>query len=335
MSIHFEYPRAYGGPVGSALLKKENRDFVVTELFDRALSGEGEHLYLWVKSNGDNTQWLAKQMAERLGIDAVDVGFSGLKDRSAITYQWFSIYDPKREFNDSIAEVFSQFDSSELLQISRDTQKLRRGMHAGNHFSIRLEFEETLTAQCAAQLENILTNVGDKGVPNYFGHQRFGHDGNNLKAFDDYVQLTKAKSRKRLRKPKGIVISAARSQIFNAVLALKVESGVWSERLTGDPQINGLPSSPLWGRGRLTSDGEAKKLEQTIADQFTEWAGVLECLGLQQERRANICKPAKFDWSLADRDLNLSFELPPGEYATTVLREIAECYEPERKLGRT
>lgn len=330
MTRLLDYPRAYSGPVGRALLKGENRDFIVTELFERELSGEGEHLYLWIKSDGDNTQWLAKKIAEGLGIDAIDVGYCGLKDRNAVTFQWFSIYDPKRKFEQDVSAILNQLDSSELLKTDRDTQKLRRGMHAGNHFEIRLEFVRPLSQQCASQLERILHAVCEKGVPNYFGAQRFGHEGNNLNAFDDYVQLTKTKSRKRLRKPKGIVISAARSQIFNTILAAKVEAGNWCEALGGDPQINGLPSSPLWGRGRLTSEGEAKLLEQAIADQFMEWTGVLECLGLQQERRTNACLPTSFRWSLTDRDLNLSFELAPGEYATTVLREIAHCYEPDR-----
>lgn len=334
MNVSFDYPWAHGGPLGRALLKGENEDFVVTEIFNGPINDEGEHLYLWVKSNGDNTQWLAKAIADALTIDVVDIGFSGLKDRNAVTFQWFSIYDPKRMFAARITEVFNNIGTSELLETRRGIQKLRRGMHSGNRFNIRLVFEQPLSLQCINELEQRLHKIREQGVPNYFGQQRFGHGGNNLKSFDAYVQLAKIKSRKRLRKPKGIVISAARSHIFNVVLATKVHSCSWNELLAGDPQLDGLPSSPLWGRGRLTSSEDAKLIEQGVADQFADWAGALECLGLQQERRANICRPSALSWLFGFQDLCLNFELPPGEYATSVLREIVDCYEPEREFVR-
>lgn len=325
-------PRAYGDDLERALLKGSNDAFVVTELLDRPLSGEGEHLYLWVKSDGDNTQWLAKSIADALGVAPVDVSFSGLKDRNAITYQWFSVYDPKRQYDNAVKDVFESFPTSELLSQTRDTQKLRRGMHLGNRFAIQIIFDRSMTGEAEQRLAGKLQRIRDFGVPNYFGLQRFGHEGNNLKAFDDYTQLLQAKSRKRVRKPKGIVISAARSHLFNKILAVKVKLQIWQDLHACEPLVAGMPSSPLWGRGRLASEGELLALEQATANELSSWTGPLECLGLQQERRSNVCRPAAFTWQFDGQCLGLSFELPPGEYATTVLREIADCYEPPRAL---
>ncbi|MDZ7923516.1 MAG: tRNA pseudouridine(13) synthase TruD [Marinagarivorans sp.] len=336
MTFDLAFPWANGSPRDKALLKGENAHFFVAEDLGFTPAGIGEHLYLQLESSGDNTQWLADVMAEVLAVQSVDVGFCGLKDRNAMTQQWFSLYDPKREvearLQTKMAELQSRLPSLRVLQKTRGAAKLRRGDHAGNHFVITLVLDEP----AAPDLKRRLAHISDQGVPNYFGLQRFGRDGNNLNSFAQWLQAEAQlpiNKRNKRRKPTGIILSAARSWLFNQVLAARVQAGNWRDVLSGDVLIDTneqAASAPLWGRGRSATADVAFNIECQALAPFMSWANALEHFGLQQERRALVCKPVDFQWRLAEQHLTLSFFLPPGAYATTVLRELCDCYEPDR-----
>ena len=334
MNFDLAFPWSQGCPQDKALLKGENAHFFVAEDLGFTPAGVGEHLYLQLESNGDNTQWVADVIAETFTIKPVDVSFCGLKDRNAITQQWFSIYDPKREVETQlqakIAELQLRLPRLRVLQQTRGAAKLRRGDHAGNHFVITLVLDEPATSD----LNLRLARISDQGVPNYFGLQRFGRDGNNLASFAQWLQAEAQlpiNKRNKRRKPTGIILSAARSWLFNQVLAARVQAGNWRDVLEGDVLIDTqAASAPLWGRGRSATADVAFNIECQALAPFITWANALEHLGLQQERRALVCKPVDFQWRLADQHLTLSFFLPPGVYATSVLRELCDCYEPDR-----
>jgi tRNA pseudouridine13 synthase len=315
-------PHAYPASGASATLKFLNEDFTVTELPLQLPSGEGEHIWVDVEKNGANTAFVAQQLAEAAGVQERDVGFAGLKDRYAITRQWFSIYLPKGEAPDLTALQHPEF---KVLSQSRHVKKLRRGDLQGNQFRIVLR---DVTGDRDA-IEANLKAVASQGSPNYFGAQRFGHDGGNV---EQGRAMLAREIRVRNPKKKGIYLSAVRSFVFNEVLALRIQQGLWGKTLPGDAMDEaGRPTGPLWGRGRVSTTDQAQALENGVAERHATLCHGMEHAGLDQERRALVTSPGdmSWEWPQADR-LVLTFSLPAGNYATSVLDEILHTTEPDR-----
>jgi len=318
---------AYGGPQLEGLLRFKPEDFQVDEVLGFELSGEGEHEYLHVRKTGLNTAQLAKDIARLASVKPMDVGYAGFKDRHAITSQWFSVYRPKGEAVD-----WSQLENEQvqLLQVSRHQQKLRRGQHAANQFHLRL-------TDCRGNFDSLqqrFEQIERLGVPNYFGPQRFGFGGGNLAAAQ---RLLVEKQPVRNRQLRGLYLSAARSYLFNQVLRQRVVEGSWLDFEAGDIALDASskrPTGPLWGRGRLASGQRIAELENHLADKFAGWCHGLEHAGLKQERRS-LCLPvADLKWcceaSGVGSSIELSFGLPVGGYATSVVREVVNYREPDR-----
>lgn len=317
-----QWPKAYPASGASATLKHLNEDFIVTELPLQLPSGAGEHIWLDVEKNGANTAFVAQQLAAAAGVKEWDVGYAGLKDRYAITRQWFSIYLPKGEAPDLTQLQHPEF---KVLSQSRHVKKLRPGDLQGNRFRIVLR---ELTGDRDA-IEANLQAVASKGVPNYFGAQRFGHDGDNV---EQGRAMLAREIRVRNPKKKGIYLSAVRSFVFNEVLARRIQQGLWGQCLAGDVMDEaGRPTGPLWGRGRVTSSDQAQALENGVAEQHATLCDGMEHAGLDQDRRSLVAIPAELSWEWLQADqLVLSFSLRAGNYATSVLNEILRSTEPER-----
>ncbi len=264
------------------------------------------------------------------------MGYAGLKDRHAVTLQWFSVPRPRDTEPDwTVLEPLG----IEVLAVHAHRRKLRRGALAGNRFRILIrDF-----APPAELLAPRLSLMHEHGVPNYFGDQRFGHaDGNLLRA---HALLTGTAGRVP-RHERGLWLSAARSQIFNEVLAERVRDASWDQPQAGEcVQLDGSrshfvvdliddelsarakamdvhPSGPLWGRGELPSRDGVRQLEASVVARFQPWAEGLVRHGLDQERRALRLRVADLTETQQDSDLLLEFWLPSGAYATTVLREL-------------
>lgn len=317
-----QWPNAYPLSGATATLKFFNEDFTVTELPLQLPSGEGEHIWLDIEKNGANTTFVAQQLAEAAGVQDWDVGYAGLKDRYAITRQWFSIYLPKGETPDLTLLQHPEF---KVLSQSRHVKKLRPGDLLGNRFRIVLRDVSGDRGAMEANLEAIAS----QGVPNYFGAQRFGHDGGNV---EQGRAMLAREIRVRNPKKKGIYLSAVRSLVFNEVLALRIQQGLWGKTLPGDVMDDaGRPTGPLWGRGRVTTTDQAQALENTVAERHATLCDGMEHAGLDQERRALVASPQdlSWDWPQADQ-LVLTFSLPAGNYATSVLNEILRTTEPDR-----
>ena len=317
-----QWPNAYPASGASATLKLLNADFIVTELPLQPPCGEGEHIWLDVEKNGANTAFVAQQLADAAGVPERDVGYAGLKDRHAITRQWFSIHLPKGDTPDLTRLQHPEF---KVLGQSRHLKKLRAGDLQGNRFRIVLR---DVTGDRDA-IERNLQAVASHGVPNYFGAQRFGHDGGNV---EQGRAMLAREVRVRNPKKKGIYLSAVRSFVFNEVLALRIRQGLWGQTLPGDvPDEAGRPTGPLWGRGRVSSSDQAQALENGVAERHATLCDGMEHAGLDQARRALVVCPADmaWDWPLADQ-LVLTFALPAGAYATSVLNEILRTTEPDR-----
>lgn len=318
-----DFPYAYGEPLVSGIFRHRPEDFQVDEYLGFEPQGTGEHVYLHIRKCGENTAWVAEQIAHLAKVKVNDIGYGGRKDRHAVTTQWFSVYLPKGDEPD-----WQELNSSSisLLGIDRHMQKLRRGEHQQNHFVIRLRDLQVDDLQIFEQrLERVLS----KGVPNYFGEQRFGRGGNNLVEAQALLVDGRAIRDKQKR---GLILSAARSYLFNQVLAARVQQGNWSILLSGDLSdgleggMTNEPSGPLWGRGRAAVAGETLAMEQSVLADWSDWCNALEHVGLLQERRALVLRPEQSSWQWlvegATRDLQISFALAAGEFATAVLREL-------------
>lgn len=324
------WPHAYPATGASATLKRLNEDFIVTELPLQLPCGEGEHIWLDVEKNGANTAFVAQQLAEAAGVQERDVGYAGLKDRHAITRQWFSIYFPSGKSGETPDLTQLQHPEFKVLSQSRNVKKLRPGDLLGNRFRIVLR---EVTGDRDA-IEANLQAVASTGVPNYFGAQRFGFDGGNV---EQGRAMLAREIRVRNPKKKGIYLSAVRSFVFNEVLAQRIQQGLWGQALPGDVMDEaGRPTGPLWGRGRVSTTDQAQALENRIAERHATLCEGMEHAGLDQERRSLVACPAdmSWDWPQADR-LVLSFCLPAGNYATSVLAEILLTTEPERHAEHT
>jgi tRNA pseudouridine13 synthase len=310
MSYVLDMPYAYGGPLGSATFRSQLTDFVVIENLGMQPEGEGEHHYLYLEKRGVNTDWVAQKIARVAGVKSSDIGFCGLKDRHAVASQWFSIYLPKGPAPDW---TVLQDEAIKLIEVTAGKRKLRRGQHKSNRFIITLRDINNVAGE---ELQGRLQTMVD-GVPNYFGEQRFGRDGGNLVSAARWLEQGAPLNKMR---DKGMVMSAARSHIFNLVLAERVRRGNWREALPGD--VNSAATGPLWGRGRNPVSADTLAQEEHALADHRQWLAGLEHCGLMQERRSLRLVPQEMRWTMEQQNLILEFALAPGEFATAVLREI-------------
>jgi tRNA pseudouridine13 synthase len=331
-------PRAHGAPLPLAEMKATPDDFRVEEQLSFVPSGEGPHWLLRVEKRAANTRWVAAQIARLAGVPPNDVGYAGLKDRQAVTVQWFSV-----PVLATTADYWNGVRTSEfrVLDVQGNARKLKRGALTGNRFRIRLR----KVAWSREQLDLKLATVRVHGVPNYFGPQRFGREGYNLDRVASWLQSGRAP---RGRTERSFGLSAARSLMFNAVLARRVEAGDWSQLAPGDlASLDGSgshfqvstvddelrrrltsldihPSGPMWGRGEPQTQGRALEHDMAIAQEFRDVADLLGSAGLAQERRSLRCAVRELSVEADSETVTFSFVLGRGQFATAVLREICE-----------
>jgi tRNA pseudouridine13 synthase len=330
-----EWPYFLEAPAAEGNIRSFPEDFVVEEIPRVEPEGEGSHLWLWVEKCSTNTDWVAKEIARLASCPPRDVGYAGLKDRHAITRQWFSV--PATPTTQNSLED-AAIEGVKILKCRNHTRKLKRGTLDGNRFEVRIRQFTDVDGQTQGRLEQIQAT----GVPNYFGPQRFGHRGQNVERGFRLLQ-----QRARIpRNKKSIYLSAIRSYLFNQVLAERVRRGNWNTIMDGDlamldgtqsifpcensdtdieDRINRLdihPTGPMPGEKGKQPTGPAAAFEQEVLQNWPELIEVLLAQRVQASRRSLRLYPAGLQWRFDDGDLLLEFSLPPGAYATTVLREI-------------
>lgn len=355
--------------LGTAILKQCADDFVVEEQLGfepetgpspDSGSGPGEHLWLWVEKRHLNTDQVALELARVLGVARDAVSFSGLKDRHALTRQWFSVHWhgdgawPLGEgWQTPAGPDTGDAGAYRVLAWQRGQRKLRRGVHAGNRFEITLRQVSADRAAVDARLQVLAAG----GVPNYFGPQRFGHDGRNIARGLALLVDRRAGRRRRRDTRDSLWLSAVRSALFNQVLAARVQDGSWQSLLPGDVlQLDGrsavfraeaddaavpsrLAAGELHVTGPLPGDGDALVREiaaELEARVLAPWADIVSDLAAARVpvmRRALRLRVQDLSWQWPEKDvLSLGFTLTSGAFATSVLStlfDLENAHEPE------
>lgn len=327
---------AWSNPCGTAQLKAIAEDFQVDEVLDIPLTGEGEHLWLWIEKRNLNTEEVAKRLARTIHVPIRQVSYAGLKDRLALTRQWFSIHLAGKADPDLSG---LENDQLRILKTTRHQRKLQRGTHSANRFIIRL----TQLSVDQQAIEERLKTISKQGVPNYFGLQRFGFDGNNVQDAQLWAEKHAFPEQRNIRSR---LLSSARSYLFNKILDRRIQQGNWNTIVKGDilsftdsrsffpaeqdsdidPRFDALdihPTGPMWGDGDLATIEEALLLEQQVIAHYSQLSSWLVEAGMRQERRVLRLPVKNLTWQYIKPDiLQLAFTLPAGCFATVVVREL-------------
>lgn len=327
------WPRRWAA-LGTANYRQQLEDFQVDEVLGFEADGDGPHQLLLVEKRGANTAFVAQALARHAGVAERDVGYAGLKDRHAVTRQYFSV--PGAGVDRSKLEA----NGVTVLSATPHRRKLRRGCHCGNRFRIVLREVQVEPAALQARLGEI----AKLGVPNYFGVQRFGKDGANLRLAEALLA-----GRRLPRHKRGFAISTLRALHFNTLLGKRLSDGSWDQALSGELlQLDGRgswfrydpvdpaiaerlsrleihPTGALPGRARFELEGEVAELESALMATHPQWLSVLESLGVEADRRALrlVAHDLQAQW-LDEQTVALQFELCSGGFATTVLGEMFE-----------
>lgn len=327
----------HGKPLSTGKLKSQPEDFIVKEDLGFELDGEGEHVMVRVEKTGCNTLFVAEQLAKFAKISARSVSYAGLKDRNAVTEQWFCLQMPGKETPD-----FSlwQLDGCRVIATTRQKRKLRIGTLKGNQFELTIR-----DISVPEDVEARLQKVAEQGIPNYFGEQRFGRDGQNL---TQALRWANQEITVRERNKRSFYLSAARSAMFNHVASERIENQTINQVLLGDAlQLTGrgswfvataeeLPTlqarvasgelsitAPLPGDGELGTQEDALVFETNSLESYHSLMTLMKNERVSSTRRAMIVKPQNFQWQWIDQTtLKLNFFLNSGSFVTSVVREI-------------
>jgi len=271
-------------------------------------------------------------------VPARAISYAGLKDRQALTRQWFSLHLPGKADPD-----LSRAEDANLrvLKQMRHQRKLQRGAHSSNGFTLRL----TQLAADHQAVDARLAQLKANGVPNYFGTQRFGHAGGNV---HDALAWAERQALPEQRNVRSRLLSAGRSYLFNQVLAARVADGSWASAQVGDllaftdsrsffpaaeaecadPRLAVLdlhPTGPLWGEGDSPASGRTRALENSVGAAQPALCQWLAKAGMDHERRILRLPIAGLTWHYPEPDiLQLEFVLPAGCFATVVVREVVD-----------
>lgn len=327
----------HGKPIAQGCIRAKPEDFYVQETLSFKPSGEGEHVFLYIEKCKANTEWVAKALAKHFKVRAANVAWAGLKDRNAVTRQWFSVHLPGLK---DVGE-WPKNEQFKVLECIFNNRKLRVGAIDNNFFRLRISDLQS----DADSLQQRLQKIAALGVPNYFGEQRFGRNGNNL----TMAQGLLVEGKRYKKSDHAMALSAARSYVFNQMLSQRIHDGMFNQVQAGDvvmldktksifvAQPDELQllqqrldsadchiSCAMPGSGPAVAEISALRWEQEQLAPFGAW---LEGLGKQRvsaSRRAARLLPQGFSWELAGDELLLEFKLPTGAYATSVLREFLD-----------
>ncbi len=321
-------------------LKAEPAHFVVEELPLYEASGSGTHLYISLTREGWTTRRVADALAELFGVSRRDVGFAGLKDRNARCTQTFSLPGL------APAEA-SRIEPALPFQVNwarLHNNKLKTGHLLGNRFRIVVTDLAVPADEALRRGQAIAATIAQRGVPNFFGAQRFGYDGSNVAKGRDALLGQGPRHDPWLTK---LLISAYQAHLFNRYLERRIAADLFGQLLAGDvckkadtggmfevqDPIAEQPryaageitfTGPLFGKKMWDALGPAAELETSVLAEAE-----LSRDALRQARADGTRRPARLwlpaiDLTVVEQGLAVTFALPKGAYATVVLREFCK-----------
>lgn len=327
-------------------IKELPDDFEVEEVPAYEPSGSGDFLYLWIEKRAMGAEYFVRQIAKRLDIAPGEVGTAGLKDRHAVTRQMVSVpaaVEPR------LAQL--EGDGIRILQVGRHSNKLRPGHLRGNRFRIIIRDPDPKAPE---RIGPILARLRRDGLPNFYGPQRFGKDGDSARLGFSLLRKEPPPANAEGRRPKlhsaflrKFVLSAAQSALFNSYLARRMADGLFRRVLPGDvmakwpvggmfvaeyvkreqerfDQRETVHAGPIFGRKTFAARAEAAEREITILREAGLTAAAFQGFGklVQGTRRHNLIYLDDLGAAFEPEGLRLSFFLPAGSYATILLQEI-------------
>lgn len=347
-------------------IKAIPEDFVVEELPAYEPSGEGTHLFLKVEKKGFTTDAAVRIITKALGIEMRDVGIAGMKDKVALTTQWISVPAPPKDPTIEARATALVLDGIRVLEAKRHGNKLKTGHLRGNRFDLVVR---DISPESLDGIKAEFARFATEGVPNAFGVQRFGREGDNAQRARAWMTgKERAPNDSRLRR---FHFSALQSAIFNAVLEARVADGTWKLPLLGDllkkedtgglflctdAEADGIraargevcPTGPIVGDRMRSPEGAAKELEERIAAPWLEGIDLKRARSLGEGTRRALrlwiteCSVAEVLNSTdlpggRENDnreqracLRVRFVLPKGAYATTVLANAFDVTDGSR-----
>lgn len=321
-------------------IRVDLEDFEVEEIPAYEPSGAGEHLYLWVEKRDLGAEFFARQLSQRLGLRPGDIGTAGMKDRRAVTRQWVSVpaaVEPRLPDLDG--------DGVRVLRVSRHGNKLRPGHLRGNRFRIVIR---DVVADAGARAESIIARLRQHGLPNYYGEQRFGRDGDTARI--GFEQLRGGRKRSLSPFLRKLSLSAAQSLLFNDYLGRRLTDGLLSTVIEGDvlakwptggmfqtadpatdqPRLDArevVSAGPMFGKKLFPAGGLAAAREAAVLQAHDLEIAAFYGFGslLDGTRRHNVVHLEDLVCEPTTSGIELRFSLPAGSYATVLLGEIMKA----------
>lgn len=327
-----------------ATIRTTPDDFVVDEIPAYPASGKGEHLFITLRKTGRTTLDVVRELARAFGVDQRSAGYAGMKDRHAITTQTISLQVPIAvDYAPTLASL--SLPGVEILDARRHDNKLKPGHLDGNRFQIRLR---GLSLEDAEIVRAKLEETARLGAPNSFGPQRFGRDGTNpTRAL---AWLAGKERGPRDRHEQRLLFSALQSMLFNEVLERRMADGTWTKVLPGDlakkhdsgglflvpnegPELEDAQAraaslavsatGPMFGAKMRWPEGTVKELELDVLTKVVPDLKRLDDFRAYGEGTRRSLRMEVLEFKASDPDasgmLAVSFVLPKGGYATTVL----------------
>jgi tRNA pseudouridine13 synthase len=339
-----------------AIIKQRPEDFVVEEVPLYPPSGTGEHVFVTFEKRGQNTLDAVRTIAQALGANPRDAGVAGMKDRHAVTTQTISLLTPRGKKSDELAAAARalSLEGIRVLDATPHGNKLKTGHLAGNRFTIVVR---GVPREALTDAMERLRRVGDTGVPNAFGEQRFGRDHDNAERAKAWLRGDAMPPRD--PKKKRLLFSALQSSVFNAVLDRRVSEGTWTTPLLGDvlkktdsgglflcedATVDGeralrgevVPTGPIFGPKMVRAQGGVGELELEVMEPMLTGLALQQATGLGEGTRRPLVlnvQELEVEEILPNNgeeagSCRVYFVIPKGAYATIVLRQVFTWPDP-------